>query len=290
MFANNISLGSLIKRFWNRILLTWVLVILEGLAMVVMPLVIGWAVDGLMNQRFTGVYQLVGLAVFILLCGAGRRFYDTRAYAKIYRTVADELVEREQERDSSLSKISARTNLFTEFVNFLENSIPEIFHQFVNLAGTVIILVFIDLRVFLACLAAVAVTMLIYGLSNGIIFRLNAGQNDELEKQVDRLATRNREKIRDHFKSLMGWRIRLSDLETLNFSLIWIALAGVMLFTVITVTLSGRSTFGQIVSTVIYVFGFIESTMIFPLYYQQLIRLKEIAGRLAPDQGSDNPV
>ena len=109
---------------------------------------------------------------------------------------------------------------------------------------------------------------------------MNRGGNDEIEKQVDILRSKNEAGIRGHFAALMRWRIKLSDLETINFSLIWIALAGVMVFTVMSATASGKLSFGQIVSTVMYVFGFIEAIMAFPIYYQQMIRLREIAGRL----------
>ncbi len=284
MATYGMSLKYLVKRFWKRTLLTWILVLLEGISLVAMPMVIGWAVDDLMGSSLTGVFKLAALCLFLLFVGASRRVYDTRAYAKIYNTVANELVAQEQKQNTILSKISARTNLFTEFIQFLEESIPGIIQQFINLAGTLIIIVFIDVKVFFACLISVAITAVIYGFSERRIFRLNKGGNDEIEKQVDILASNNEVKIHNHFKNLMAWRIKLSDLETLNFSLIWIVLAAVLVFTVITVTSSGNVTFGQVVSTVMYVFGFIESIMIFPLYYQQIIRLQEIATRLATPQ------
>ncbi|MCG8459225.1 MAG: hypothetical protein MI919_23355, partial [Holophagales bacterium] len=81
------------------------------------------------------------------------------------------------------------------------------------------------------------------------------------------------------------WRIKLSDLETLNFSLIWIALACLLVFTVAIVTSAGEASFGLIVSAVMYVFGFTESVLALPLYFQQLIRLREITTRLARPDG-----
>ena len=117
---------------------------------------------------------------------------------------------------------------------------------------------------------------------------MNKGQNDELEKQVEIIAqqadppsngNRDSNRLEKHLKTLMGWNIKLSDLETLNFSMTWIVLAGVLIYSVVAVASSGASP-GRVVSAVMYVFGFIESVMTFPLYYQQVIRLNEIAGRL----------
>jgi len=75
-------------------------------------------------------------------------------------------------------------------------------------------------------------------------------------------------------------QIKISDLDTKNFSLIWIALSLVLSFTIYEITTSGSSSFGQIVSAVMYVFGLIESMVAFPIYYMETIRLQEIAGRL----------
>ncbi len=109
---------------------------------------------------------------------------------------------------------------------------------------------------------------------------LNKGQNDEFEKQVEIISGQNSINLNRHFKSLMRWNIRLSDLETINFSFTWIALAGALVGSINIVASSGTSTFGHVITIVMYVFGYIESVMTFPLYYQQLIRLQDIAGRL----------
>ena len=112
------------------------------------------------------------------------------------------------------------------------------------------------------------------------MLRLNQGQNDEFEGQVDVLASNSRKQAKAHFKNLTIWNIRLSDLETINFSLSWAILSAVLLVSVILVATSASASFGQVISIVMYVFGFMESVMTFPLYYQQVIRLQEIASRL----------
>ena len=280
-----VSPAQLVRRFWRLTTPTWALVLLESASLVAMPLVNGRAVDGLMSESFSGLVELAALCALLLLVGAGRRVYDTRAYARIYRTVAGELVAHEQRRGTSLSKIAARSNLLTELTYFLEESIPSIFQQLVNLAGTLVIIGLIDSKVFGVCLACMIFTAGVYSASEKRIFRLNKGANDELERQVDVLASRGSREIHGHFERLMGWRIKLSDLETLNFSLIWIALACLLVFTVAIVTSAGEASFGLIVSAVMYVFGFTESVLALPLYFQQLIRLREITTRLARPDG-----
>ena len=96
------SVSNLIRRYWRRTAVTWGLVLFEALALVAMPAVIGWSMDDLLNDRVNGVIMLGGLCLVLLFVGAARRFYDTRAYAHIYRTVADELVAEEREKRTPL--------------------------------------------------------------------------------------------------------------------------------------------------------------------------------------------
>ncbi len=278
--GNPFSLGGLIRRFWRKAALTWVLVVLDAAALVSIPVAIGWAVDGLMNDSWEGVLKLGGICFALLLVGSSRRFYDTRAYGEIYCVVADEVVEAERRKGRSLSTVSARVSLFKEFVDFLEESVPALLNEFIGLFGTLAIIALIDLRVFFVCLGAAVFTVVIYGLSGGRIFRLNRGVNDETEKQVAILESGDRREVARHFQLLTRWRIRMSDLDTLNYSLIWLALSGALIYTVVAVATSGAATMGQVVSAVMYVFGFIEAVLSFPFYYAQLIRLREIAGRL----------
>lgn len=280
MAKNNISLKILIKRFWKKTIWTWFLVILEGVTLLLFPLIIGWAVDDLINKQLAGIFQLAGLCLVLLIVGSGRRFYDTRAYGRIYKTVSNEMVGRQIDGKINVSKIAARTNLFSEFIEFLENSIPDIFSHLIGLTGTLVIISIIDIRVFIACFVGTIITSLIFYFSQNKMLYLNKGQNDEFEKQVDLISSHDRSKIKTHFSRLTKWNIRLSDLETINFSLTWIALSFVLLISIIVVGSSQSATFGQVITVVMYVFGFIESILTFPLYYQQIIRLQEIASRL----------
>jgi len=278
--AAAVTLHSLVRRFWRNTSLTWLLVVVEGLTLLLMPMVIGWAVDGLMHSSGVGLWQLGWLCVILLIVGGARRLYDTRAYARIYETVVNEIVSREQARRSSVSVISARTGLFEEFVQFLEDSIPGIIHEVIGVSGTLLIIFILDPRVFIACLAAIVATIVIYTLTQKHIYRYNYEENDEAERHVAVLTAADKDQTRRHFSYLMKWQIKLSDLETMNFSLVWIVLAVVLLFSVWTVSTASASSIGQKVSLVMYVFGFIEGLLAFPLYYQQLVRLREIATRL----------
>ena len=277
--TETISLRQLFHRFTFRILFTWLLVLFEAALFLLFPLFMGIAIDDYLAGSYRGVWLLGLLGVLSLLVGAGRRFYDTRIYANIYAQIAPELVDAEKRRDSSVSIISARVNLATEFVEFFENTFPEIITNLIGLGGTLFIILFLNVQVFIACLISTVLIGVVYAATSNKTYRLNSGYNEELEKQVEVITKGIGSQLVDHFKKVMKWNIRLSDLETSNFSISWVFLFGVLLFAIVTVIDSGLTAHGKILSILMYVFNYIESVIMIPLFYQQFVRLREITHR-----------
>jgi len=260
--------------------LTLFLVVAESALDLLFPLFIGYAINSLLDQSYVGVAALALLGLLALLIGSGRRFYDTRAYAGIYITLSSEMVEREHGRDSSISTISARASLLTEFVEFLENSMPAIITSIIGLVGILAIIFTLNLPVFWASVALFLLMAVVYLLSGKRNFRLNRGYNDELENQVSALSTQDMDIIGNHFNAVMRWNIKLSDLETLNYFVIWIGIIGLLVYAPIAVVGGGVTNYGLVFSILMYVFQYIESVVSLPFFIQQIIRLQEISGRL----------
>lgn len=78
------TLFSIYKRYKWRISLTMLLVFAEAVAMLLLPLVIGFAIDGLLVSSYNGVWQLAAVGFAVVIIGSLRRVYDTRVYAGIY--------------------------------------------------------------------------------------------------------------------------------------------------------------------------------------------------------------
>ncbi len=277
----NISIKSLFFRFKWKVTLTFALVLFETLLNLLFPLFIGLAINGLLNRRYENLMWLAALGVLTLVIGSARRFYDTRAYAGMYQIISNEMVVREQRKDSPISRISARTTLLTEFVEFLENSVPMITGNFIGVFGVLILIFSLNRNVFWACLAIFVLIIVVYGLSGKKNFQLNEKYNNQLEKQVEALSSKDNSTIQQHFRSLMRWNIKLSDLETLNYSVIWLGLIGLLTYAPVAVINSGVVSYGLIFSILMYVFTYIESVATLPLFIQQIIRLQEISSRLS---------
>ena len=275
-----ISLRRLLSRFRWRIAITMFLVVIEAILGLLFPLFIGNSINGLLEQSTTELIYLGALGGLALLVGSARRFYDTRAYSGIYTTIATEMVEREHAKEKPISAIAARATLLTEFVEFLENSMPMIVENLFGIVGVLLIVLSLNNSIFVACLALFIWIVVIYVLTGRLNFRLNRNYNDELEKQVDVLSTQESPFIKNHFRAVMKWNIRLSDLETVNYIGIWIGIIALLVYSPLVVIDSGISDFGLVFSILMYVFQYIESIVNLPLFIQQIIRLQEISQRL----------
>lgn len=277
--SERVSVLGLVKRYRWRVAVTFFLVLLEAVGWLLFPLFLGFAVNSLIDDSLAGVIALTALGATALVVGSIRRLYDTRAYAHIYVEIADEMVAREKHAGSEISTVTARSNLLREFVEFLENSMPEIVNNVIGVVGTLIILGGINRGVFLAALGLLVVVVVTYWVTSGANFRLNKGYNDELERQVDTLKNGGRVGVRSHFERLMRWNIRLSDLETGNYAVFFTGVIALLFCAPIALATDGVSV-GVAIAGLMYVFQYMESLAAMPLFIQQVIRLREISKRL----------
>lgn len=156
-------MSTLLRRFAGRFALTLSLVVLEAAGWTLFPLVIGRAIDGVLADSSRGLVEFAVLGVVAMGIGIARRLVDSRAYARIYATLGEELAGRRA--GSGTSTTTARLGMLGEMVEFFENSLPGLVSSVIGLAGTLLILSFLNRPVFLGCLAAAGATMAVYALT-----------------------------------------------------------------------------------------------------------------------------
>ena len=171
----------------------------------------------------------------------------------------------------------------TEFVEFLEDSLPEIIQAIIAIVGISIIIATLNIKVFFACLMLLLLILTIYILTGNKNFTLNKNYNNELEQQVHAIESKSRSQSKQHFSALMRWNIALSDLETINYFFVWSGVIALFIFTPLIVIKDGMLTYGLVFSILMYVFDYIEKLAIMPIHIQQAIRIKEISQRLSAD-------
>ena len=276
-----ITLKTLVVRFKWPILLTNLWVFLESILGGLIPLFIGLAINDLLDQSLRGVIYLIVVSLSSVAVGSIRRVYDTRTYSRIYQIVAPEMVAKEQQKDSSVSKIIARTSLLAEIVQFLEWSVPAVVGAAVYLIATLVIIAGLNLNVFFASLLVLLLTFVVYVRTGKINFKLNENYNDQLEKEVNALETRDHGSIKTYYRTLMQWNVKLADLGTFNYLMVMLGTTALLVYTPIAVIKGGIDYYGLVFSAVLYVFEFIAALIALPDHIQQVIRLNEISSRLS---------
>ena len=274
------SLKSIFKQYKWKISLTFLLLVLENIAKVLQPLVLGIAINDLINGKNDGLW------LFCILYGAGfiigtiRRYYDTRAYTSIYTNVASEIAEIQNEKEVPVSAIAARSALVKELIDFFEHDITQAFTSTISVIGALIMLALFDWWIFAGCLISIVLIVIIYSMSSKRIYNYNIGLNDELEHRIDILEARKQPGIFNHFKNIARWLVKMSDLETINFSIIEVILFVLAIFALYASASAVNATAGSIFSVLTYVLEFSTGVFMLPIIFQQLIRLREISSRL----------
>ena len=269
---------AFLKRFWGRLTLTLALVVLETAGWILFPLVIGRAIDSVLAGSARGLRELAALGVATMGVAVLRRIVDSRAYASIYATLGEEMAG--EAKGESTSTTTARLAMLRELVEFFENSLPELVVSLLSLVGTIAVLATLNGSVFAACAVAAAATTILYALTGRLTVRYNRGLNDEHERQVDVVHGSDPRRLAEHLRAMMRWNIRLSDLEAANYGINWVFMIALLVFAV-SASVHDSPEYGSVFAVVMYVFQFMESMMLLPLYFQGWLRLREISGRLA---------
>lgn len=275
------TLSSIFYRFKLRISLTLTLVFAEAGLWLFFPLFIGKAIDGLLNGDNTSLIYLGILGFSQLIISALRRFYDTRVYAGIYEKISVESINKNP--DTKTTTLSARVSMIRELVEFFENSFPGLVMSIISLVGTLFILIPLNINIFYGCLLLLFLIGVVFGLSSKRTVSYNHHYNNALEEQVDIIERRKPTEVKSFMKSLMRWNIKLSDLETVNFSLVWFGGIALIIFSVVDSTSNGNIEQGVILSIIMYIFQFIEEIFVIPMHYQQWLRLREISERMGKE-------
>jgi hypothetical protein len=278
-------LAGLFQAHWRRITLTYALFNVENLLHLAQPLVLGLAINGLLQSSYAGLGLLAAQHVAHLFVGTARRLYDTRVFTSIYTDLAAGFVARQREAGADVSAVAARSALAHELVDFFERDVPLVFASAYAVAGALVMLVLYDGLLPVFCLLTlVPLVVLNHRLardSHGAAARLN----DQLEREVGVIDDGRADAVRDHYRALARWQVRLSDLAALNFTAMEFFVLGLIAAALARYCSLPGVAAGDIYAVFAYVLTFVGGLDNVPLVTQQLARLHDIGRRVAPDAG-----
>lgn len=276
--AEAISLKHIISTHKSSVTLNFVLLTIEIALMALVPLFIGFAIDGLLAQKMEDLFTLILLLLGLVVVSVVRRYYDTRAYGKIRVDVQSEVVNRNLGLVTSV--LNARLEMARELVDFLEQNVAEILNAVVQFVVSLLVLYFLNPMLAVAAFVAALVMVLIYSLFHNGFYSLNRTYNEQTERQVKVLDKRTQSTLKVHFNRLMKLEVKLSDREALLYGMVFIVLLAMVVFNLWYSTISGVISAGTIFSIVSYSWEFVEAAVVLPVTLQSLTRLAEITDRI----------
>jgi ABC-type multidrug transport system fused ATPase/permease subunit len=265
-----------------RLWVTYGLTLLENIAGVLQPLVIGHAINTLLDKRYDGVIVFAVFWVVYVGMSTLRRVYDTRTFTHIYGQFATGVVLRQHEQGVEASKVIARSTLAKEFVDFFERDVPNMMTSVIGLIGAVVMLFVYDLYLGLFSLVLFLPLVVINYFNARRSFKLNQHLNDELEREAEVILSKQPAQVQQHYSLLAKWRVKLSNLEATNFSLMEVFILGLVIAVLVrTASLDVRA--GDIYAVLAYVYNLIGGLDAVPALVQQLSRLRDIGRRTHGD-------
>ena len=276
--THSLNITTLIKTFWREISLTWFLTIIETALLAFIPLLIGFAIDGLLNKDSTSLMHLAIAFASLIVVGVIRRLYDTRVYSKMRVSMCEAMSIRMKDR--SVSSLNARLGMGRELVDFLETTAPEVMTSIIQLITSLVILYSFHPMLATFAFGAAVIMILLYGVFHRQFYRLNGAINQQVEKQVSVLETKSNVKISSHLNKLRSSEIKLSDTESILYGAIFTILLGFILFNLWFAANEIDVSPGKIFSIVTYSWEFVDSALALPMTLQLWTRLSEITARI----------
>jgi hypothetical protein len=274
------SAADVIRPFRWRIALTYALTVIEDLLELSYPWATGLAINGLLAHDYRMAVPVMIAWMLHTAVGGARQMYDTRLYTEVYNALVIDTVLRQREAGIEPTTVAARSTMSREFVTFFEKDMPVVINAVVGIVGSAAILFWYDLVIG----AAVTLLFVPVGIINRGYMRrslaLNKGLNNQLEQEVRIIDGAQRPAVENHFSEVRSWRVRLSDADARNWTLIEVLSMLVFVLVLLRVAFMPAPEAGTIFAIFFYVWRLMEKLDLSPQIVQQLMRLKDIRQRI----------
>ncbi|BBB25697.1 ABC transporter six-transmembrane domain-containing protein [Amphritea japonica] len=278
MLTGTLNLKLLLTQYSQGVAVTWGLVLLENIMLALIPLLIGFSIDNLLE----GVAdQLILLAIImVLLTGVAvlRRVYDTRMYGAMKVALGLELDQRNLYLN--VSTRSARLDMSRELVSFLEDDVPELITGVTQIIISLAILSSFGLGLAMNAAGMTLTMLLLYTFFHRSFLRLNQALNNQTERQVALLTRGFHTSLNRHLSLLLRWEVKLSDREAILYGLIFLLVTGFIVSNLWLATAIPDISAGTIFTIITYSWEFVQAALVLPMTLQGLTRLHEITERI----------
>ncbi len=258
-----------------RIGFTYALVVLETLCELALPALIGLAIDGVINNRYTELGLLIAGIIALILSGAFRKYYDTRNFGRIQTRLGIDIAAT----PIALSRKIARVRLLDDLAQFFDTYLPQAVGGFVSTIGAVMILFAYNWRIASASLATILTIFVYSAWIAKRASKLNARINRRMESEASILQSKSAHALPRHLNVMRRLRNCRSDAEMAIFAGGWSIIALLILFSIVFGAQEG-ATPGQIFSVLSYVLALADGFATLPPMVERMTRTRDIMARL----------
>ncbi len=270
----------LFRRYRWSILLTYALFNIENLLRLAQPLLLGWAINGLLSSSYAGLIVFACGHTAHMLMRTLRQMYDTRTFTRIYADRATELVTEQRSHGVDASRVAARSSLSREFVDFFERHVPIVMRGLYSIVGAVVMLLFFDWMLVLFC-AALLVPACVLNFAYGRrILRVSGLLHDEFEREVQVVQRADADEVRGHYGRVSDRQIQLSDCEAWTAAIMEIFVLALMAGALVRYCTIPDIAAGDVFAVFRYVLMFVMALDSAPLLVGRFSRLRDIGRRM----------
>ena len=274
-------IGPILRAHRTAIAGTYTLTLVENACTLAYPALTGWAVDELVRREFRGLAWLVAVWLVHLAIAFVRQRGDTRVFMAVYADLASQLVAEQQGRGEGTSKVSARVEMVRDIVGFFEKEVPAVVHNVLAVVGSLAMLFTYDIDAGFIAMAVLLPMFLVNAWYWRRALRLNRTLNNQVEREVDDIASGSAFRVARHFRLLRRWRIRLSDTEAWTWGVTELATIVALVLILVDFTASPAFTAGAIYAVLAYVYDYLEGLNQVPRVVNSLAHLRDVRARLA---------
>lgn len=263
-----------------RIALTYALTLIEDLLELSYPWATGIAINGVLEGHMEYAAPLIVAWTARSTIGLIRRMYDTRLYTQVYNHIVEMTILRQRRAGVPSTRVAARSAMSREFVTFFEKDVAVLVTTLVGIFGSLGMLLWYD--VFIGAMMALLFLPVVI-VNNSYVrksFTMNRELNNQLEEEVTAIESADPEVVRKHFTAVRNWRVRLSDAEAFNWSIIEVLSILLLVGVLVRITFIDEISAGAIFAMIVYVWQFMENLDNVPELLQQLARLQDIRKRI----------
>ncbi len=281
-------LSDLIKKYRLQITFAVILILIENLAWIVEPYLLGIVIDALIDKEYTDPATNTAWPIFVwvlLFCvntgvGAYRRIYDTKLFTHMFTKLASWVSQSSIQKNLSTSLTSARAELSYQYISFLQFRLPEIVDNLISIFGAIIAMYLFDWRISLTCLVIVVPLFII---NKFYFYKVTPHQkeyHDKYEDIVEVISKKDPVHVEEYYKQLSRPQVKIAKWSALNFSLLRAVLLIIFLSVLfIAIDLDGFSA-GELFSIVAYLWTFVTSSEYLPELMESWTSIKDISRRL----------